>query len=283
MQVTQANGFDGNGEALVIVNQVAAVVDELLPGEPPFGVREIHVSLDDRRKAVPRVQWEKQDHVSDRYRLIVAAPGDAWWMVIYEGFCRTMPLAPGNLRGVRKESHLWQRLAFQLAHELAAVKFGPARSNLQLQVMATAVALDALERIGKAWKQSPPRMSQGIYRAKRSTQEFHEQLMAEAEEAFPQTNNYGMEDATKRSREERLAKARRHVNQLSLWHPESRAWQMIAADCLLAELRSNGQRWTDLTGLAMHTYPSAWDEAVYRDDLPLVGDVVPTWWPDWLR
>lgn len=283
MQVTQANGFDGNGEALVIVNQIAEVVDEILPGEPPFGDREIHITLDDRKRAVPLVRWENRDHDADSYLIVLAARADAWWKIIYEGFCRTMPLAPGNLRGIRKESHLWQELAFQLAHELAHVKLGPARSNLQLEVLSTAVALESLERLSQKWKEQPPRMSQGPFRAKRSFQTFHETMVADANESFPRSDDFGVQFQETIERETLLRQSRRHVDQLPLWDAGSRAWQIIAADCLLNDFRSTDRERGELIGLALHTYPSAWDDRTYRDDLPLVNDVVPLWWPEWLR
>ena len=283
MQVTQANGFDGNGEALVIVNQIASVVEEILPGEPPFGEREIHVTLDDRRRAVPFVSWEAQDHDAASYRIVLAARADAWWQVIYEGFVRSMPLAPGNSRGVRRESHRWQDLAFQLSHELAHVKLGPARTNLQLEVLATLVSLEALYRLQDVWKKEPPRMSLGPYRAKRSLRELHELLMVEAHENFPKQGEFGQQDRTGIERETLLKQSRRHVDQLPLFSVGSRAWQMLAADSLLEEFRSAEQDRRALSGLAVHTYPSAWDDRNYRHGLPLVNDAVPLWWPEWLR
>lgn len=283
MQVTQAHGFDGNGEALVIVNEIARVVDEILPGEPPFGDREIHVTLDDRRRAVPHVRWEKRDHDADAYRITLKGKADAWYQVIYEGFCRTLPLAPGNLRGVRKESLLWQELAFQLSHELTHVKLGPARSNLSLEVLATIVSLEALSRLESVWKKQPPRMSQGTYRAKRSFREFHEELVAGANEALPQGSDFGSQVAAEADRETLLKQSRRQVDSLPLWDLQSRAWQMVAADWLLEEWRASDRQRQELIGLALHTFPSAWDDRTYRDDLPLVSDVVPLWWPQWMR
>jgi len=283
VQVTQAHGFDGDGEALEIVNQIAGVVEEILPGDPPFGSREIHVSLDDRKKAVPLVHWQKHDHEADRYRVVVTSKPDAWYLVIYEGFRRTMPLSPANSRAVQKESRLWQSVAYQLSHELAHVKLGPARSNLALEVMATAVSLETLGRLEQVWKDQPPRMSQGRYRAKQSFRDFHETLMAAAHENLPRGDEFGMQDATALKREALLKQSRQQIEKLPLWDERSRAWQMIAADCLLSDLRSAEPRWSELPGLAVHTFPSAWDDRNYRDDLPLVGDVVPLWWPDWLK
>ncbi|MBA2116807.1 hypothetical protein [Bremerella alba] len=283
MQATQANGFDGNGEALAIVNQIVGVVDDILPGEPPFGDREIHVSLDDRAKAVPGVWWEKQDHDAEAYRIVLSNRADAWYMVIFEGFCRTMPLSPTNSRGVRKESRLWQDMAFQLSHELAHVKLGPARSNLQLEVLATAVSLEALSRLERMWKEQPPRITQGYFRAKQSFRKYHELLITSAHEELPRSEDFKVPGQADLQREKLLHHSRRHVDQLRLWHPRSRAWQMIAADCLLGELRTNDQQWGELIGLGLHTYPSAWDEKHYRDDLSLVSDVVPVWWPEWLK
>ncbi|PQO33307.1 hypothetical protein C5Y96_10675 [Blastopirellula marina] len=283
MQVTQANSFDGNGEALVIVNQIAAVVDEILPGEPPFGDREIHVTLDDRKRAVPHVRWEKQDHAADVYRITLKGKADAWYQVIYEGFCRTLPLAPGNLRGVRKESHQWQELAFQLSHELTHVKLGPARSNLPLEVLATSVSLETLHRLESVWKKQPPRMSQGTYRAKRSFREFHNALVDHANETLPRGDDFGPSLPAGADKETLLKHWRRHVDALPLWDLRSRAWQMLAADWLLDEWRAAQRQREELIGLAVHTFPSAWDDRTYRDDLPLVSDVVPLWWPQWMR
>ena len=283
MQVTKADGFDGNGEALAVVNQIAGVVAEILPGDPPFGDREIHITLDDRRKAVPLVCWEARDHEAEAYRVVLCAKADAWWQVIYEGFCRTLPLAPGNLRGVRKESHLWQDLSFQLAHELAHVKLGPARSNLQVEVLATAVSLETLSRLDLAWKETPPKLSQGRYRAKRSFREFHEYLIDQAHETFPRSDEFGMQDQAGLDRVTLLKQSRRHVDSLPLTDPRSRAWQMMAAHCLLDEFRSVGTQRSELTGLAVHTFPSAWDDRNYREDLALVSNAVPLWWPEWLR
>lgn len=266
-----------------MVNQIARVVDEILPGEPPFGDREIHVTLDDRKRAVPHVRWEKKDHDADVYRVTLSAKADAWWQVIYEGFCRTLPLAPGNLRGVRKESHLWQNLAFQLAHELTHVKLGPARSNLPLEVVATTVSLETLSRLAVVWKQQPPRMSQGVYRAKRNFREFHDALVVEAKETFSPGDEFGQPVAVDTDLERLLSQSRRHVDSLPLGDLRSRAWQMIAADWLLKELRATERQRQELLGLAVHTFPSAWDDRNYRDDLPLVSDVVPLWWPQWMR
>src|SRR5262245_57349181 len=126
MHVTTVSGFIGppnNSAAIAVANSVVQVIDSLIPGIPPFGEREIHVIFGSQ----PRVCWNEEDHNGSKYRIIVSS-----------------------------QAPYWQQLAYQLLHELAHIKMGPARSNLLVEVFAAAASLEGLSRIKDVWCTSPP-------------------------------------------------------------------------------------------------------------------------------
>ena len=118
MKVDSLEGFSGERSSLItFADSVAALVDSMIPGDPPFGPRPLHLF---RQGGKPRVYWDQEDFDGEHYR-IELTPNEAG-----------------------------DRFAFQLAHELTHVKMGPARTNPLLETMANAVGLEVLDGHGSS-------------------------------------------------------------------------------------------------------------------------------------
>ena len=252
MQVTSATGFGTTIDGLLAVaNSIAGVVDSIIPGVPPFGDRPIALE----HGAGQRVFWEHQDINGGLYRIELSS-----------------------------QLAFWHQTAFQLSHELAHVKMGPARSNVLLEVLATAVAFECFVRLEVRWVDSPPFAWSGWPDYARRLKETRNKTIADELANLTGSIRQCFGSQAVAEKELRLCQVRSSIGSLPLTHPESRAWQVMAADILAKTALSTGpNRWADLLGLATQTQPTAQDDPRYREDLALLGTAVPSWVPQWLR
>ncbi len=110
-------------------NQVARDVDELIPGEYPNGASSTILCF------VAKGRW------ADRPRAFVGKPWKIEPPTAYKYSLR-VGVTPEVLPGA------WQRLVFQLAHELAHQKMDARVDNNVLEAFAVAVSLEVLHREG---------------------------------------------------------------------------------------------------------------------------------------
>lgn len=110
-------------------DQVAGVVDEMIPGEYPNGASPTILCF------VSRGKW------ADKPRAFV---GDPWRIEppSARSYSLRVAVTPEVLPGA------WQRFAFQLAHELAHHKMDARVDNNVLETFAVAVSLEVLQRLG---------------------------------------------------------------------------------------------------------------------------------------
>ncbi|RCS54210.1 hypothetical protein DTL42_03415 [Bremerella cremea] len=263
-----------------IANSIVAQVDTLIPGKPPFGVRPLTLVLDDPRKWGPLVYWDEQAHHASSYQIFLRSVGSRWTKFLVQRcnklyrYCRLDPYRP---------IYSWRALAFELGHELAHIKMGPARSNLVLEVMATAVSLETLSHLQKAWHDYPPTSWPGWPRYAACLSEYRQEIVRSGSRELPPSIRQGFWDQPLEEQEIMLGQTRDEVAGIPLWGGKSRNWQMAAAELLLRRALTRKERWRDLCGLAMRTQPLALNEPGYRDDLPLLEDALPWWLPEWLR
>ncbi len=110
-------------------DNTAKMVDELIPGDYPNGASSTILCFvsdgewADKPRAVVGKRWEAEPAAAAKYDLRVA-------------------LTPQVLPGA------WQRLVFQLAHELAHHKMGPRADNNVFESFAVAFSLEVLHRMG---------------------------------------------------------------------------------------------------------------------------------------
>lgn len=254
MLVVSATGFDDQTDPpglLAVANSIARTIDSLIPGPCPLGERPIQIILGTR----PRVIWNDDDIESGSYRIMVTSR---------IGF--------------------WNQFAFQLSHELAHVKMGPARSNLLIEVLATSVSLESLFRLQTAWSSAPPFPWAGWpeYASQLST--YRTEALAEQFDRLPTTirNDFGQQTDVEMLH--RLQSVQPAIKSLPLTHSESRAWQHAAANILLRDVLLHEQdRWADLIGLATHTNLPPCEVRTYRCDLDVIDADLPAWMPSWLR
>lgn len=252
MKIT-TEGFNGSARErksfIEVCMCVWRVVDRLIPGAPPFGNREIVL-----HRNSPRVLWEPCDLRSNCYRISLNAQA-------------------GN----------WQQVTYQLSHELAHVKMGPARSNLLLEVFAESVAVLSLISMENEWKTNPPFTWNGWKKYAESIQNYIQGNAAFHIRDLPQ----GITGPKSMSGDDRrvwLRELRSQVDKLKLQDGLSRAWQHIAAT-LLAEdaLNVDKVRCHQLLSIAQQTTPPPEREPAYQEDLPIIPSAIPSWVPDWLR
>jgi hypothetical protein len=247
MLVTSAIDFTdsiGIGVRVAVANSIASVVDALIPGDPPMGGRTITLLY---RSDHPRVLWESLDYTGDTYRIAITST-DA----------------------------KWQQLAFQLSHELAHVKFGPARSNLLLEVFAIMSSLRSLHILQTKWANRPPFAGKGWTKlAATFATLISNETNLRLNDLSPGIRN-GFATAPADEQLDRLKDARAAVNVLPLQHSESRAWQHAAA---LILLKTDQVQWEDLLGLGLNTIPRPADEMAFCETYPLVADSIPRWVP----
>lgn len=280
MRVTETVGFCFPEESLEIANSVAAVVDRLIPGEPPFGDRPIEVRLANRRGFGPLVNWDPEFHQAATYQVLLKTRSE-WWqenaIQFYHRYARRCRIHPN------RPTYSWRALSFQLAHELAHVKMGPARSNLLLEVLATAVSLESLSQLFVRWQRDPPTNWRGWKRYGVNLAGYREGIIRRSFDDLPSSIRRGYAQQSYEDQQTLLHDSRSEVAGRKVTDPVSRAWQMAAADLLTRRAAFRDIRWRDLLGIANHTQPSGLEDRGYREDLPLTSDAIPWWMPEWLR
>lgn len=280
MQVTATVGFEYPEEALSIANSIVEVVDSLIPGKAPFGERPLELVLVDWRSHGPLVFWDERAHDADKYQIWLRKQRPNW-IELPAKFCqklvRRCHLDPN------RPIYSWRALAFQLGHELAHVKMGPARSNLALEVLATAVSLETLSKLQQTWQESPPTTWKGWARYAKRLPQYRKAIVRLGSKNLPSAIRQGFWDLPIEDQELLLEQTNPEAQYWPLCGIKSRAWQMAAAEILGRRALSRKERWRDLRGIAMQTDPPALAEPVYREGLSLPADAYPWWMPEWLR
>ncbi|PQO42643.1 hypothetical protein [Blastopirellula marina] len=280
MQVTETIGFEYPQEALDIANSIVGVVDALIPGKTPFGERPLKLVLVDWSSHGPLVFWDEHAYNAKTYEIWLRSSQPRWREFVghlWQKLFRHGYVDPN------RPIYSWRGLAFQLTHEVAHLKMGPARSNLVLEVLATAVSLETFSGLKKAWQESPPTSWNGWSRYAERLPRYREAIVRLGTKDLPASIRQGFWQLPIEDQELSLEKTKREIENSSLLGAKSRAWQMAAAEVLVRRALSRKERWRDLRGIAMRTDPKASDEPGYRDDLPLPADAFPWWMPEWLR
>ncbi|MCE9605322.1 MAG: hypothetical protein K8U03_10520 [Planctomycetia bacterium] len=250
MKITSTTPFPDLSQTaglLLVANSVAGIVDGLIPGIPPFGDRPISLVYQDKG---PQVFWELQDHRGATYRV-----------------------------GLSSKGARWQNLAYQLSHELAHIKFGPARSNLLIETLAIAVSIRALELLRFDWGAHPPFPWDGWEAYAADLSKYIEREKTEQLSKLPNSIRTEFAGLAVKEKLRRLEVARVEVEKLPLNDAQCRAWQYAAATSLpWADIR-----WSGLIGIAMHTDPSPTDDPRYSFALKVLAKAIPAWVPDALR
>lgn len=257
MRVTEAIGFDGGRNPfglMAVANSITNVVDELIPGNPPFGSRSIQLIRVEGDGSSARVLWSEQDFNSTTYRI-----------------------------HLKTQTTKWQQMAFQLSHELAHVKMGPARSNLLVEVFAHALSLESLGLLQTKWKIQPPFSWDGWAEYADSIVQYQQETVQTAAHCLPVDIRGDFSEQPLEDQMQRLNDSKSHVENLALCHPESRGWQIVAADILTHHILNTHERWEELLSLAIHTDPSAMVDRSYRHDLKVRNERLPTWVPEFLK
>lgn len=250
MKITSATPFpelSHTAGLLSVAGSVAAVVEELIPGAPPFGDRPIALVYNAEG---PRTLWNEQDQKSKSYRVRLSTKGA-----------------------------LWQQFAYQLSHELGHIKLGPARSNLLIETFAVAISIRALELLTDAWAKSPPFPWNGWAKYAAGLPAYIEGTRATSLRSLPADIRDGFAERSVKERLAWLATSRNATEKLPLAHEQSRAWQHVA----VTTLDGKNVKWAKLLGLAMQTAPSPMEHPEYMDSLPVLPAAVPEWVPSELR
>lgn len=232
---------------LAIADGIARIVDGLIPGEPPHGDRTISLIYG---AAGPMTFWEPEDYRSSRYRVRLSFTGATW-----------------------------QRMAYQLSHELGHIKLGTSRSNALLESLAVAVSIRTLELLVDDWPKNPPFAWDGWREYAAGLNGYVADRLTKATADLPPSIRDGYAEQPVEERLRRLAKVRVEVEKNPLNSEVMRAWQHAAVQTLDWDKLP----WGELLGLATKTDPSPDDDIRYRHDLPLIAEKIPSWIPKELR
>ncbi|BBO30541.1 hypothetical protein [Lacipirellula parvula] len=250
MRIVAARGFaDGVDESkrIAVADSIASVVDALVPGDPPFGDRPIHLI----HGVSPLAFWADEDFFGSVYRVRISSTGTRF-----------------------------QQFAYQVAHELGHIKFGPARSNVLLEIFAEMVSLAAMRGVGDAWRQKPPYIDGTVnWMLMATTVPYIQNAARLAADNLPPSIRLRFTEASVGEKANRLASIRADVERLPLIDAISRAYQQAWAHLIID---TEQPRWSDLLGIGLQTDPPPKVSLKCTDQLPLRSAAIPKWVPRFL-